>query len=181
VDFDPCWLSENEILFCKGSDGPPNIPEFTSVWLPDGSEQALTSDQKIYKYDPVLSPFGQELLCSGYVRGFSRRYFNRSLFRFDLGTQASERLTEDYYWDDATPTWSPEGSRAFFASDRNGHFEIWSLDLGTGVIRQVTRSRRGFGHFAGAVSPDGSKLACFRASPYEAWLEIWNSNVLLGD
>jgi Tol biopolymer transport system component len=50
------------------------------------------------------------------------------------------RLTNHSGIDEA-PTWSPDGRQLAFASDRDGDFEIYILNVGDGVIvQQVTQN-----------------------------------------
>jgi Tol biopolymer transport system component len=55
----------------------------------------------------------------------------RDLWLFDLPGGARRRLTFDPA-DDVNPTWSPDGSRIAFASDRTGTYEIY-LKLANGA------------------------------------------------
>jgi dipeptidyl aminopeptidase/acylaminoacyl peptidase len=172
-------LSEDRILFCKGQAWPPNIPELNEVSLPDRVETALTTDFRIYKYDPDLSPVAPVVIYTGYVSGEGGGILARSLYRFELATRRSVRLTENEHWDDVTPSWSPDGSRVLFASNRNGHFEIWWLEPGSLRTGQVTRATEpGVEHFNPGLSPDGSQLACFRTHGRETLLELRPASAL---
>ena len=51
-----------------------------------------------------------------------------------------QRLTESQGIDDY-PAMSAEGDRGAFVSNRDGDFEIYVLDLKTGMARNVTNSR----------------------------------------
>src|SRR5882724_9691676 len=44
----------------------------------------------------------------------------------------------DIFLDARQPSWSPDGRRIAFASDRAGSYDIWVLTLATGVLRQIT-------------------------------------------
>src|SRR4051812_35550180 len=46
-------------------------------------------------------------------------------------------LTHDAAEDDG-PAWSPDGARLAFASTRAGSWDLFVLDLGTGVVTQLT-------------------------------------------
>ncbi|MGH9941988.1 MAG: beta-propeller fold lactonase family protein, partial [Pyrinomonadaceae bacterium] len=65
-------------------------------------------------------------------------------------------LTNDKFFD-RYPRWSPDGKRLAFASDRGGNYEIWTLNLEGGSLRQLT-----FGSERGAAfplwSPDGRRI-----------------------
>jgi Tol biopolymer transport system component/imidazolonepropionase-like amidohydrolase len=70
--------------------------------------------------------------------------------------QAPTRITEDAAVE-LEPAWSPDGRQLAFASDRDGHMEIWIRDLATGTETQLTRGRATAA--APAWSPDGSHVA----------------------
>jgi TolB protein len=54
------------------------------------------------------------------------------------------RLTSDPH-DDSGPTWSPDGSKIAFDSERNGKSEIYVMNPdGTGVIRLTTNAAEDF-------------------------------------
>jgi Tol biopolymer transport system component len=56
------------------------------------------------------------------------------------------------------PRWSPDGKRIAFFSDRSGDREIWTIDINTGEMRQITNL--GGQNVAWPVwSPDGKYLA----------------------
>lgn len=173
VDFAPCWLSEDRVLFCKGQGAPPNIPELVTVDVATMSEHPVTTDFHVYKYSPTRPPDGSIVIISGFGRGELHGVFARSLYRVDLADGSLQRLTDNMWWDDVAPSWSRDGSRVFFGSDRNGHYEIWWFDPASGTTGQVTRAaERGVQHFNAAPSPDGRALACFRTEGLEASLEI---------
>ena len=57
----------------------------------------------------------------------------------------------------ASVSWSPDGTRIAFASDRDGNFEIYTINAnGTGLARLTTDPNN---DFAPAWSPDGKKVA----------------------
>ena len=62
------------------------------------------------------------------------------------------RLTEGP-WDDVQPALSPDGNRVAFASNRNGYWDIYVLDLTTGLVSRLTDSLEYDG--SPSWSPDG--------------------------
>ena len=61
------------------------------------------------------------------------------LFLFTPATLAFTRLTYGQ-WSDITPAVSPDGKKVAFASNRGGHWDIYTLDLLTGDVAQLTNT-----------------------------------------
>ena len=61
-------------------------------------------------------------------------------------------------WDDIDPALSPDGTKAAFASNRDGTWDLYILDLGSGVTSRVTNSPAY--ESAPSWSPDNQWLAC---------------------
>mgnify|MGYP005855637259 CR=1 FL=1 len=61
-------------------------------------------------------------------------------------------------WDDIQPAISPDGKKLAFVSNRNGYWDIYFLELSTGLVTRLTDSPE----FDGSPtwSPDGLWLAC---------------------
>ncbi|MCA9623743.1 MAG: PD40 domain-containing protein [Myxococcales bacterium] len=102
-------------------------------------------------YTPQYSPDGQKVVYSAWRRGGFR-----DLEIADLRTGETRKLTLDRALD-TNPTWSADGSRIYFASDRTGIFNIYELTLEGGRLRQVTNVRTGA--MMPTVSEDGKLLA----------------------
>ena len=81
------------------------------------------------------SPDSKQLL----VGGFADKNFD--LFLVTPATQEVQRLTE-HQASEYNPTWSLDGKRAYFTSNRTGRFEIWCLNIATGGDRQITFNAR---------------------------------------
>jgi Tol biopolymer transport system component len=87
-----------------------------------------------------------------------------SLYVLDVRTRATRRLTSVGGYLDAWPSWDADGRHITFASGRCGHMEAWSVDVATGAVRQLTRSRYGSSAFCARRSPDGRRLAVIEGS-----------------
>ncbi len=110
--------------------------ESTGSWSPDGKYFALTSyiggkkqlivmninklkPEKIYKFpqldffnNPAWSPNGNQLVVTGLKEGQS------DLYLLNLDTKKVTQLTNDRY-SDLEPSWSPDGKKIVFMSDRS--------------------------------------------------------------
>jgi TolB protein len=78
------------------------------------------------------------------------------LFAYQAGSPPLLRLTNGA-WDDITPAASPDGSLVAFASNRDGQWDLYTLDLRSGEIERLTNTPQYDG--APTFSPDGRWLA----------------------
>lgn len=151
VDASATWLSATRMLFTKGTIEPPNIPEFYVVDFSDNnSERQLTSDQIILKYNPSIN-LSHNLVAFNSSSGI----YTMTLLGYNI-----DPIILSKYWSDIHPFWSADGQNIIFTSSRSGHYEIWSINVESKKIQQITRSqKRGVGRFYGRPSPDGKQLA----------------------
>ena len=93
------------------------------VWLPDGRLERLTTD-RYEDVDPSVSPDGREVVFAS-----DRTHFGPdgalNLYILDLASGRIRPVTNGP-WRDETPRWSDDG-RIYFASDRDGVFDIFSV------------------------------------------------------
>jgi Tol biopolymer transport system component len=166
-----------------------SMPLFRSAltWSPDGQRLAMTAKSRgrdqLYVVDahsgkvlkdfslpcealeyPAWSPVSDSIVVTGLKDGRSDLYLVNSR------TGQISRLTNDT-WDEKEPTWSPDGSRVTFSSDRGapvvlqtepslhgyGHYGLYDLDVATGQITKILDTA-GEDH-SPAWSPDGKRLA----------------------
>jgi Tol biopolymer transport system component len=81
---------------------------------------------------------------------------HEDLFVVGMDGSSFRRLTDDAFRDRG-PTWSPDGERLVFYSDRTGSYQLWSIRPDGSGLQQLSR-------LAGAAnfpvwSPDGSRIA----------------------
>jgi TolB protein len=100
---------------------------------------------------PVSSKNAKEVVIFSYEEdGYAH------LFAYIPGKLPLTRITSGN-WDDITPAPSPDGKKIAFASNRNGFWDLYFLDLSSGDVTQITNTPQYEG--APTWSPDGSFLA----------------------
>src|SRR5271154_2210768 len=81
---------------------------------------------------------------------------NKDIWLLDAASGATTRFTSDPGWD-AFPTWSPDGSRIIFTSNRSGVYELYrKSSSGVGNEELLYQSTEGKG--PNSWSPDGKFL-----------------------
>ena len=89
---------------------------------------------------------------------------NTHLFTYQPSAAAPLMRLTAGAWDDITPAISPDGTRLAFASNRDGPWDLYIMDLSSGKISRLTDTP---GYEASpSWSPDGRWLA------YEAYMDI---------
>src|SRR5258706_4153775 len=100
---------------------------------------------------PVVPKNAQETVIFSYEEdGYAH------LFAYIPGKLPLTRLTSGA-WDDITPAASPDGKKIAFASNRNGFWDLYLLDLTTGKATQLTDTPDY--ESAPSWSPDGAFIA----------------------
>jgi hypothetical protein len=142
----PAWAPDWKSVVFSGLS-VSGYSDLYRLWLSDGRLERLTSD-RYEDVDPTISPDGRTLVFSSDRTPFGRTGA-RNLFALDLATGAIRYLTYGD-WRDETPRWtrhpgSADGApaaRIYFASDRDGTFQVYSIDS-TGAGRRETRTLNG--------------------------------------
>tara|TARA_R110001606_G_scaffold201756_1_gene349791 strand:+ start:4259 stop:7222 length:2964 start_codon:yes stop_codon:yes gene_type:complete len=96
--------------------------------------------------DPILSPDGTKAAFAALG----------DIWIADLATGETTQLTDDAFVD-LSPSWSPDGSKLAFSTDRGGKTDIWLMDLASGVLTQLTDDPKPAN--SAIWSPDGTRIA----------------------
>ena len=87
---------------------------------------------------PTYSPDGKKIAYSRLLTGTS----NWEIFVQTLATGGPKQLTNNAKYD-GEPSWSPDGTRIAFTSDRSGRPQVWTMNSGTGgSLVRITNSSR---------------------------------------
>ena len=131
-----------------------------TVWLMaddgGGKHQLTTGALGVGQVWPEVSPGGRYVAYTNdQLTGEDQIEGDIYVVPFD-GSTASRRLTTAAA-NDAIPSWTPDGARIVFGSDRNDNIDIYSVAVdGTGLKRLT--SNAAIDHYP-VVSPDGTKIA----------------------
>jgi WD40 repeat protein len=118
-----------KIAFSAMSNGRSDIYEYS---LEDGSLRDVTDDES-YDTSPAYSPDGRWIYYSAVAGSFQK------IFRVNATSPAIKEQVTFGDWNDDDCYVSPDGSRLYFSSDRNGGiYNIFSVDLKTGETWQHT-------------------------------------------
>jgi hypothetical protein len=124
----PHWMPDGRSIVLSGLS-ERGVSDLYRVSLPGGELEALTSD-RYQDLDPSPSADGRRLVFAS-DRTAQGRAGAANLFLLDLETRAVSQLTTGA-WVDESPLWAADG-RIFFASDRDGVLNVFSVDtLGEG-------------------------------------------------
>jgi len=134
-------------------DGKANLERLTfdpAAGRVAGTAEALTQGSR-FLTSCAASPDGRWIAFQALVP-------QENLFVVRPNGSGLRQLTNDRF-KDRNPTWSPDGSRLVFYSNRSGRYELWTIRSDGGGLEQVTHSRGPF-PLSPLWSPDGRKLAC---------------------
>lgn len=134
------------------------------VWVGrNGTEQPLSAPPRAYSY-PRISPDGRRVAVAVGEEGIQ-------IWIYDLARDTSTRLTfgGDLNY---TSTWTPDGKRLAFMSDKEGPLNIlWQPADGSGTAERLIQSE--YPQFPTSFSPDGRLLAYAEVNPktgYDLWV-----------
>ena len=164
-DWYPSWSPDGKrIAFMSLRDGHviDRAPTY-EIYVMDadgGNQQNLTNNPNDDRY-PSWSPNSQRIACSSQRPGHFRSKFliTYEIYVMDADGGNQQRLTENQK-NDWHPSWSPDGERIAFSSDRKGdfeNFEIYVMDADGGNQQNLTNHRSG--DDSPSWSPDGKRIA----------------------
>lgn len=144
-----------DIVFTSDRDGSSNI----YVMKDDGSNVRQLTDSPLYDSLPTWSPDGSQIAFMRDLHstgaGKGQQY---DLFIMDADGSNLRNVTQ-HPAGDGNGAWSPDGRSLVFSSDRNGYTDIYTLEIASGVMTQLTDNSKEEGlSDAPSWSPDGQQI-----------------------
>jgi TolB protein len=161
-DAHPSWSRDGRTLFFQSPREQGNVRIFSM--RADGRGQRSLAKTSGFCGVAFQSPARQEIVfqCSSSSRDFGS---GENPWRIYLlrPRQSKPRALTFGPGNDQVATWSPDGRRILFFSDRTGTNQLFELTFATGKLRQIT-----FGpasHSSASYAPDGVRIALMRSEP----------------
>jgi eukaryotic-like serine/threonine-protein kinase len=147
-------VSQNGILAYQG--GGISRAGTQLLWLDRAGKPIGAIGELEFYFTQRLSPDGQKLA----VQIADPKMQNSDIWIYELSGGIRNRFTFDSSADanDANPVWSPDGSRIVFASNRQGHFDLYQMASSGGAREEVLLNSNDDKHPT-SWSPDGRFIA----------------------
>ena len=146
--------AQGQIAFVSQRDGNPEI----YVMDNDGGNQQNLTNNPDNDWSPSWSPAGKRIVFfsnrDGHVHVI-QGVPAYEIYVMDADGGNQRRLTNDLS-DDRDPSWSPDGKRIAFQSDRDGNPEIYVMDADGGNLQNLTNNPD-LDQFP-SWSPDGKRI-----------------------
>lgn len=138
---------KNQIVFISDRTGSREL----YVMNDDGSSQERLTSDSGSKYVPAISPDGTRI-------AYSRDSHVHVINADGSGDKALTTGTEGVSNGHTVPSWSPDGSKLVFLSDRDGNLEIYTMNADGSNQMNISRNDSTDYMSTFSWSPDGSKI-----------------------
>ncbi|HET6668609.1 MAG TPA: protein kinase [Pyrinomonadaceae bacterium] len=169
-NLNPVWSQSGKfIYFSSDRGGGYNVwrVQYSSDGVVASSPQQITTGAG-QDVELAMSPDGRRLALS-----ILRQ--NADVWRLPVSSETGKPTGEPVELitttrEDSRASWSPDGTKIAFNSDRSGDMNIWLYTFGDGSTKQLTRGPGG--DFQGTWSPDGKSIVFFssRSGNADIWL-----------
>jgi hypothetical protein len=148
TDKDPS-VRAGKVTFLSYRGGRPDL---WRVGLAGGTATAITANT-IEEGDPAVAPGGNAIAFTELLGGLPKLYRTNGLAPVAMTGSFSDGAI------DASPSWSPDGTRIAFVSSQNGPVRLWVAYLGNGTLDTLPGHGAGGADVEPAWSPSGAYVA----------------------
>ncbi len=141
IDWHPCWSPDGtKIAFASNRRGNFDI----YVMNRDGSEQRSLTYSVNDQLEPCWSPDGQKIafVSYGITDATKRLQLGRptpcDIYVMNADGTEQKNLTNSWFADDRTPSWSPDGKKIAFGSGRQQSGEVYVINADGSEETNVT-------------------------------------------
>lgn len=177
------WSSDGKFIAytCKKLSGKAYAESTNSeiylYELASGKTTNVSAPNPGYDKEPSFSPDGKYLMWNSMATaGFESD--RTRIIVYELASGKKTELTEGYDEEANSPRWSPDSKTVYFISGVKATFQLFSVDVATRKIRQITTGQHDFTSLA--VTADGLHLIADRVSMSEPQ-EVFKVGVSKGD
>ena len=143
----------------------------------DSARDKRVLDQYSIQMWPSFSPNGKNLVYTNlHCNEACGRFIQELWLTSPADSWAKQLVLTNSFC--KQPVYSPDGKKVAYASDKEGNFDIWILDLDSGLPRQITTNKNT--DESPAWSPDGDKIAFIsnRSGNMDIWLKDLKTGAL---
>ena len=142
------------IAFASNRSGIPQIYLMNA----DGTDQRAITTETDGACQPDWSPDGAQIVYISPCNSKENEYQGANLYIMNADGTGTKPLGGSIEGD-YDPAWSPDGKYIAFTSLRDGHEQIYKLDLETGEVTRLTETETNKKTRQPTWSPDGTQIA----------------------